>query len=169
MKEHNHFGMDPKDVVLFEQRMIPCLDNDGKVIRESADKVARAPDGNGGLYWALRNEGVLEAMAERGIKYVHVYCVDNVLVKVADPLFVGYCIDKGAEAGNKVVEKAFPDEAVGVVCKVNDRIQGCVSAIPSASQYVFQCLTIFLHFEHQLSGIIMPKFISRVRDPKRDG
>ena len=37
-KEHNHFGMDPKDVVLFEQRMIPCLDNDGKVIRESADK-----------------------------------------------------------------------------------------------------------------------------------
>lgn len=122
-KEHNHFGMDPKDVVLFEQRMIPCLDNAGKVIRESRDKVARSPDGNGGLYWALHNEGVLEAMAKRGVKYVHVYCVDNVLVKVADPLFLGYCIDKGAEAGNKVVEKAFPDEAVGVVCKVNDRIQ----------------------------------------------
>ena len=68
LKEHNHFGMDPKDVVLFEQRMIPCLDNAGKVIRESRDKVARSPDGNGGLYWALHNEGVLEAMAKRGVK-----------------------------------------------------------------------------------------------------
>ena len=122
-RKNNHFGMDPKDVVLFEQRMIPCLTDDGKVIRESRDKVARAPDGNGGLYWALDNEGVLDTMSKRGVKYLHVYCVDNVLVKVADPLFMGYCIEKGAEAGNKVVEKAFPDEAVGVVCKVNGRVQ----------------------------------------------
>ena len=38
-KEHNHFGMDPKDVVLFEQRMIPCLDDEGKVIRESREAI----------------------------------------------------------------------------------------------------------------------------------
>ena len=39
LKEHNHFGMDPKDVVLFEQRMIPCLDDEGKVIRESREAI----------------------------------------------------------------------------------------------------------------------------------
>jgi UDP-N-acetylglucosamine pyrophosphorylase len=54
------------------------------------------------LYWALKHENVLGHMQERNVKYLHVFCVDNVLVKVADPIFIGYCIDKKAESGNKV-------------------------------------------------------------------
>merc|ERR1712151_51616 len=49
--------------------------------------------------------------------YFHVFGVDNMLVKPADPRFLGYCLQKGAEVGNKSVWKASPDEKVGVVAK----------------------------------------------------
>ncbi len=79
LEEHAHFGLAGEDVVLFEQPMIPCLDSNGKVILEAPDRVARAPDGNGGLYGALRDEGVLDDMERRGIRYESqdFYCSDK--------------------------------------------------------------------------------------------
>jgi UDP-N-acetylglucosamine/UDP-N-acetylgalactosamine diphosphorylase len=62
-------------------------------------------------------------MKRRGVDFVQLYCVDNILVRVGDPIFAGYCLSKGAECANKVVPKGFPNEAVGITCKVDGKYQ----------------------------------------------
>ncbi|XP_055627347.1 UDP-N-acetylhexosamine pyrophosphorylase-like protein 1 [Toxorhynchites rutilus septentrionalis] len=122
-EENNYFGLSPDDILMFEQGSLPCYDFEGKILLDQKYHVAKAPDGNGGLYRALRDRGILDDMERRGVSYLHAHSVDNILTKVADPVFVGYCAEQNADCAAKVVEKSHPNEAVGVVCQVDGKYQ----------------------------------------------
>lgn len=81
-------------------------------------QVAVAPDGNGGIYQALLTSNVRTDMRDRGIRHIHAYCVDNCLVKVADPVFLGFAASKNVDIATKVVRKRNAKESVGLIlCK----------------------------------------------------
>ncbi|EDW57877.2 UDP-N-acetylhexosamine pyrophosphorylase isoform X1 [Drosophila virilis] len=123
LEANNYFGLREENVVLFEQGSLPCFDNDGRIILDEKHRVSRSPDGNGGIYRAMQRAGILDDMQQRGILYVHAHSVDNILIKVADPIFIGYCVQQQADCAAKVVEKSAPNEAVGVVAIVDNKYQ----------------------------------------------
>ena len=119
LEKHNYFGYDKNNVMLFEQGELPLIDTEGKMLIGKDLKIKEASDGNGGVFTSLRTTGMLADMKERGIKWVFIGGVDNVILKMADVTLLGMAIDKHVQIASKSVVKANPHEKVGVFCKMN--------------------------------------------------
>ena len=119
-REHNYFGYDEKYIRFFVQEMAPCVDMNGKILLEDKHRLATSPNGNGGWFVSLLKDNQAKAMLEDyGIEWINVFNVDNVLQRIADPVFIGATIAGGYEVGSKVIRKADPFEKVGVMCNKN--------------------------------------------------
>ena len=120
-KEHDYFGYNEEYVTFFMQEMAPAADYNGKVYMEDKGKIATSPNGNGGWFISMARWGVLDIAKNAGIEWLNIFAVDNVLQRIADPVFVGATIANNAAVGSKVVRKAAPDEKVGVMCLEDGR------------------------------------------------
>lgn len=115
-KENDYFGYDPGYITFFMQEMAPATDYNGKVYMESKFKISTSPNGNGGWFSSMSKWGVLDKVKKSNIKWLNVFAVDNVLQRIADPVFVGATIATNSQVGSKVVKKVAKDEKVGVMC-----------------------------------------------------
>ncbi len=116
LNEKNFFGYDGNFVHFFRQEMAPAADYSGKVYLEEKWKLSTSPNGNGGWYSSMAKGGMLEIVKNEGIEWLNVFAVDNVLQRIADPVFVGATKLANCVVGAKVIKKAAPDERVGVIC-----------------------------------------------------
>ena len=115
-EEHDYFGYNKDYIKFFVQEMVPAVDFDGNVLVEAEDSLAMSPNGNGGWFTSLLKAGLGEDMKEKGVEWINVFGVDNVLQQIADPVFVGATIQSGCVSGAKVVRKCDPYERVGALC-----------------------------------------------------
>ncbi|SFG52718.1 UDP-N-acetylglucosamine/UDP-N-acetylgalactosaminediphosphorylase [Lachnospiraceae bacterium C7] len=127
-KAHNYFGYDKEYVKFFVQDMAPAVDYDGNILIESEDSLAMSPNGNGGWFSSLVKAGLDEDLKKRGVEWLNVFGVDNVLQRIADPVFIGATLESGCQSASKVVRKANPEEKVGALCLENGK--------PSILEYI---------------------------------
>ncbi|MFG0328962.1 MAG: UTP--glucose-1-phosphate uridylyltransferase [Phycisphaerales bacterium] len=124
-ERHEFFGLDSESVMFFSQGVMPSFDREtGRILLADKHRVAVNPDGHGGSLKALWERGALADMRQRGIRHISYIQVDNPLVRVLDPLFIGLhatAPDSSAEMSSKMVWKAGPTEKVGNFCRVRGR------------------------------------------------
>jgi UDP-N-acetylglucosamine/UDP-N-acetylgalactosamine diphosphorylase len=116
------FGIDPADVRIFHQEMVPAFSFEGRMLLERPDRIFESPNGHGGALTALESSGSLDDMEDRGIDTIFYFQVDNPLVKIGDPTYLGFHADARAEMSCKVVRKVDPAQKVGVVARVDGRV-----------------------------------------------
>jgi len=121
--ENNFFGLNPDDVIFFTQGMWPALDLDGRIMMDQPGHIFMSPDGHGGTLSALDKRGCLADMEQRGIETIFFFQVDNPLVEIADPAFLGVHVTRQADLSVKLCAKREPLEGLGVVVERDGRFE----------------------------------------------
>lgn len=116
-EEKNYFGYPKEYVKFFIQEMAAAVDFDGKLLLEGPGRLATSPNGNGGWFTSLAKAGLLDDIKSRGVEWLNIFAVDNVLQRIADPSFIGATLLSGADSGSKVVHKVDAYEKMGALCK----------------------------------------------------
>ncbi len=119
---NDYYGLDKRDVFIFQQGTFPNFGLDGRILLANKGTIACSPDGHGGSLRALYKSGALADMKERGIEHISYFQVDNPLVSVIDPLFIGLHALGEAQMSSKALIKTAPKEKVGNFCMSGGKV-----------------------------------------------
>ncbi len=116
-REHNYFGLNASSVRFLPQPLLPLVDRRGKLVLTDPGRLAMRPDGHGGVLEALLDDARLDELAGGGVEHLFFFQVDNALVDIANPVFIGQHVLSGVEVSSKAIERLGPGEELGIFCK----------------------------------------------------
>lgn len=121
-EKNAYFGLKKEDVFIFQQGTLPNFDFDGNILLTGKSDIAKSPDGHGGSLKALFDSGAIADMQKRGIEYISYFQVDNPLINIFSPLFIGFHAESGSEMSSRALIKCGPKEKVGNFCIVDGKM-----------------------------------------------
>jgi UDP-N-acetylglucosamine/UDP-N-acetylgalactosamine diphosphorylase len=122
-RRNDYYGFARENVFMFEQGTLPNFGLDGRILMADKGEIACSPDGHGGSLKALYESGALHDMKKRGVEFISYFQVDNPLVNIFDPLFIGLHALDEAEMSSKALEKRGPKEKLGNFCIVDAKVK----------------------------------------------
>jgi len=121
--EHDSYGLPTDRALIFQQGLAPAVDETGRLLLGAKDHVVMTPNGNGGLFAAMRDGGAFAHMRDNGVDVISYIQVDNPLALSCDPLFVGYHLHRESHFSCKAIDKVGPQEKVGCYALVRGRLR----------------------------------------------
>lgn len=167
-KKHDFFGLRPFQTVFFKQRLMPVIDLHGKLMLADKGSIAMAPDGHGGTLAALEENGLLEEMRRLEIRFLSYFQIDNPLVPVCDPQFIGvHYYEKSDFSCRAIVKRSF-DERLGNFCSVNTKPRVVeYSDLPEKlAKMTLDSGDLFFRYGSPAIHILTRRFIEKIIDPE---
>ena len=122
LENNNYFGY-PKDYIyIFKQSKLPLLDKEGKLLIGEDGLIKEASNGNGGIFKSMLDKNAINDMEKRGIEWIFIGSIDNVLLKYVDIMLLGLTSKQKNLIGTRSVLKISPEERVGVLCKQDGKV-----------------------------------------------
>ena len=119
--KNNYFGLPRQTVSFFSQEVLPALSPDGRLVVKDNTHLYTSPNGHGGSLKAISDSGALSKLIDSGYEELFYFQVDNPLVRIADPAFLGYHSLAGSQVSTKVVRRSSIEEKVGVYLNSNGK------------------------------------------------
>lgn len=118
-EKHNHFD---REIFFFQQNLLPFLDDDREILKVEGKEIL-APDGNGGVYQAFARSPLKEEFLKRGIEWMTIVPVENVLTDPADRHLIGHAKTSQSDVVVKCVKREKPEESMGVLVERGGNIE----------------------------------------------
>lgn len=122
-EEHNYFEYPQDSINFFKQENLPLLTEDKKILIGKNKLIKEAADGNGGIFYSMHKNKILKDMKKKGIKWIFISSIDNILLKIADTTLIGLAIERNTQIATKSIIRNSPEEKVGAICKKNKKIK----------------------------------------------
>ena len=120
-EDNDYFGK--KDsIIIFNQDDVPLFDVKERKILIDENKILMASCGHGNVFKAMREYNIFKDLQNRGIKWLLITGIDNILMKPVDFFSLGLIIKRDSSSIGKSICKLTPEEKMGVFCKNNNMI-----------------------------------------------
>lgn len=120
-EEKNYFNYPKESVYFFKQSELPIIDISGNLILEEIYKVKEASNGNGDVFNSMKINGILDNMKKKNIKWVSFCGVDNVILDIVDPLFLGLTIAHNKLIASKTLFKKDVNDKDWIFVRKNNK------------------------------------------------
>lgn len=120
-EEKKYFNYPKESVYFFKQSELPIIDISGNLILEEIYKVKEASNGNGDVFNSMKINGILDNMKKKNIKWVSFCGVDNVILDIVDPLFLGLTIAHNKLIASKTLFKKDVNDKDWIFVRKNNK------------------------------------------------
>lgn len=142
---NNYFNVPREKVTFFKQPNIVSLSESGDLLINNDYSILKAPNGNGGIFEAMADEAIYTMLHAIGVEYIYLNNIDNVLVKVLDPVLCGLAVESQADVTTKTI-RAKDDESVGRVVEVDGKKQVIeYTELPTGHENTYRNANIGIH------------------------